>query len=211
MVIGIDEVGRGCWAGPLCVAAVRLLKPIEGLNDSKLLRPRQRERLAQQIRQHAEVSIAWMASSEIDKWGLTAALTKAVTIAAGQHQDYDEVIIDGSYNFLAGHNKPVQVIVGGDKLIPEVSAASIIAKVARDNFMKKVDKAWPEYGFAVHVGYGTARHREALKTYGVTPLHRRSYKPIQAMEFYHAAHSRPASRDRSRRISDSSRSSDHQP
>lgn len=178
MVIGVDEVGRGCWAGPLCVAAVSLPNNIDGLRDSKLLSARQRQRLVGQIRQRAHIGIAWVPAEVIDEIGLTKALVMATQFAVGQ-VDGDEIVMDGTVNFLAGHRLPVQTLAKADQLVPAVSAASIVAKVARDTYMSQMHLLLPQYAFDEHVGYGTAKHRQALQAFGVTHLHRRSFKPIQ--------------------------------
>lgn len=178
-LVGIDEVGRGCWAGPLVAGAVMLASPIEGLKDSKKLSKKQRDYLAEIILQQATgYGLGWVTPLEVDQLGLTAAVRLAMQRAVAEIKEpYAEIIIDGNYNFL--HDMPnISTLVKADDLIPAVSAASIIAKVARDNYMAEQAKLYPEYGFESHVGYGTARHIAALKEYGVTPLHRRSYKPV---------------------------------
>jgi ribonuclease HII len=181
--VGVDEVGRGCWAGPLVAGAVVLGMPIEGLKDSKKLSKKQRESLAIDIGLRAKaIGLGWVQPSEIDRIGLTEAVRLAMQRAVDQiNVPYDEIIIDGSINYLR-HDSRATPIVRADDLIPAVSAASIVAKVARDQWMaKEAHKLHPEYEFANHVGYGTKRHVELLKLYGATPLHRKSYKPIQAL------------------------------
>lgn len=181
LIVGIDEVGRGCWAGPLVVGAVILSKELIGLTDSKALSISQRTRLSQLVHEQALVcSTGWVSPLEVDQLGLTAATTLAIERAIKEINVYDEIIIDGSINFLPGNAK-VTTLVKADALVPAVSAASIIAKVARDEYMAEQSLHYPEYGFESHVGYGTARHRQALIDHGVTPLHRMSYKPIKAI------------------------------
>jgi ribonuclease HII len=182
MLVGIDEVGRGCWAGPLVAGAVLLEEPIIGLKDSKKLSKKQRERLDAEIRVQAlAFGIGWVTPQEVDELGLTLAVKLAMQRALNQITvPYDEVIIDGSLNFLAENPKTI-ALIKADDLVPAVSAASIIAKVARDNFMAQAAKAYPGYGFESHVGYGTAQHIQALKELGVCEIHRLSYKPIQAL------------------------------
>ncbi len=181
IVVGIDEVGRGCWAGPLVVGAVILAEPIAGLTDSKLLTKGRRERLAAVIRQQAVWALGWVAPAEIDAQGLTAATTLAIYRALEQiPDDFDEIIIDGSVPYLPDHAK-ARTLVKADLTVPAVSAASIIAKVARDDYMRAAAPRYPGYGFDRHVGYGTAFHLESLRTHGVTDLHRRSFKPVQAL------------------------------
>ncbi|HVC36152.1 MAG TPA: ribonuclease HII [Candidatus Dormibacteraeota bacterium] len=180
--VGIDEVGRGCWAGPLVAGAVILNQPIDGLKDSKKLSANQRQQLAKTI--HSEAGIAalgWVTAKEIDSLGLTKAVSLAMQRAIDQIQmDYQEIIIDGNYNFLFPNPKS-RTIIKADCLVAEVSAASIIAKVARDQYMSQVAKKYPNYGFEKHVGYGTDLHRERLQKYGPCDQHRRSFKPIQLM------------------------------
>lgn len=178
-IVGIDEVGRGSWAGPLVAAAVILEAPIVGLKDSKLLTRRARKLLSVTIiSQVKSYGIGWVSPAEIDNVGLTQAVTLAMSRAVGQiNANYDKIIIDGSYNFLPAYPKTTPVIKADTK-IPAVSAASIIAKVARDDYMVKCAFEFPNYFFDSHVGYGTKAHRQALQNYGPCRLHRMSYKPI---------------------------------
>lgn len=181
MIVGIDEVGRGCWAGPVAAAAVLLDDPISGLKDSKLLSKLARERLDAEIRVSAlAFGIGWATPAEIDQLGLTEAVRLAMQ-RAFRHitLPYERVVIDGNYNFFAGVPK-TECLIGADKLVPAVSAASIIAKVARDRFMAQAAGRFPGYDFEKHVGYGTAAHRAALTLHGPCELHRRSFKPLQA-------------------------------
>lgn len=164
--------------------AVVLSQPIKGLRDSKKLSRAQRESLATQIEFEAlAIGLGWVDPPTIDAIGLTAAVTLAMERAVAQITiAYDEIIIDGAFNFLAqlehvGGPK-ISTLIKADDLIPAVSAASIMAKVARDNYMYQVALQYPGYGFERHVGYGTALHIAQLKLQGVTPEHRRSYKPI---------------------------------
>lgn len=187
MILGIDEVGRGPLAGPLVVGAVVLGEAkIEGLTDSKKLSKKQREELDKTIRQNATaIGLGWVFPDEIDTFGLSAALRKATIDAVSQIKvPYHEIIIDGTVNFLKDTNKGpyVTIIKKADLLIPSVSAASIVAKVARDTYMEEQDKNYPEYNFKQNVGYGTRRHMEALSLHGTTPLHRRSFAPVSEYE-----------------------------
>lgn len=187
MIVGIDEVGRGPWAGPLVVGAVVLAgATIDGLTDSKKLSKRRREALAAEIlASNASVGLGWVHAAELDKLGLSRSLVEATKRALTQIRvPYHEIIIDGTVNFLADTDKGAYVTTmkKADLLIPSVSAASIVAKVARDEFMASQDELYPEYGFASHVGYGTAAHRQALETYGATPLHRLSFGPLASLE-----------------------------
>ncbi len=180
LVVGIDEVGRGCWAGPLVAGAVLLNQPIPGLKDSKKLSAKRRQELAEVIKQTATYGLGWVTPSEVDNLGLTAAVALAMERAIKQiHGTYDSIIIDGDYNFLPNYSS-ASTLVKADDLIPAVSAASILAKVARDYYMALASKKYPGYGFEKHVGYGTKQHSLALAELGVTPLHRKSYKPIKA-------------------------------
>lgn len=179
MIVGIDEVGRGAWAGPLVVGAVMLGGvPINGLTDSKQLTRLQREELDLLIRQSARaVGLGWVSAKHIDQIGLTEALKLASRRAIAHiRTSYDEVVIDGTVKFLDGAN--VRVMKKADLLVPSVSAASIVAKVARDAYMRHLDRVFPGYSFTSHVGYGTKRHRDAIAAQGVTPLHRLSYEPL---------------------------------
>ena len=180
IVVGVDEVGRGCWAGPLVAGAVILQNPVEGLKDSKLLTRIQREALDVTLRKKAlAIGIGWVQPAEIDRIGLTASIRKAMKRAIAQITvDFDTILIDGIFNFFP-EDPRVQTLVRADSLVATVSAASIIAKVARDQFMHDIASRYPEYGFEHHVGYGTAEHSMALRRYGVCELHRRSYRPIQ--------------------------------
>lgn len=180
-VLGIDEVGRGCWAGPLVVGAVVLNKEIPGLTDSKLLSKKKREEMDKQIRESAKfVGLGWVEPKEIDEFGLTASMRLAIERALKNAPEVTQIIIDGNINYLADNPKAVTQIKA-DQTVPAVSAASIVAKVARDTYMEKVSKEHPGFGFESHVGYGTKAHREALTAHGITVLHRLSYKPVQVL------------------------------
>lgn len=186
--IGIDEVGRGCWAGPLVAGAVMLptnfsLKncPLE-LRDSKKLSKKQRDVAAEWIHENAVAAgLGWVWPGEIDEHGLTWAVKTAMERAAAEIQaGYDEIIVDGNINYFADNPK-AKAIIKADDSVPCVSAASIVAKVARDSYMAELSEQYAGYGFDKHVGYGTAAHVAALKALGVSDIHRRSYKPIQAL------------------------------
>ena len=191
MILGIDEVGRGPWAGPLVVGAVILGgAEIEGLDDSKKLTKKRRETLDEVIREQAAAwALGWVSASELDDVGMSQALRLATRRAVKQIQSqckannvaFDEIIIDGTVNFLVDTalERYVTVMAKADGLIPGVSAASIIAKVARDQFMAEQDVVYPGYGFASNAGYGVAKHQAAIERLGVTPLHRLSFAPLQ--------------------------------
>lgn len=193
-ILGIDEVGRGPWAGPLVIGAAILPKDTAGnypdwvapLTDSKKLSEKKREAYSAIILENAlATGLGWVASAEIDDLGLSAALKLATRRAVEEIKatkvPFTEIIIDGTVNFLAGTSLEHHVtnLKKADLLIKEVSAASIIAKVARDNYMKDLAEKYPEYGFDKHVGYGTAAHKAALAKYGPCPEHRSSFKPIE--------------------------------
>jgi ribonuclease HII len=183
VIVGIDEVGRGCWAGPLVAAAVVLPGPIEGLRDSKKLSKKQREALAGIIQVQAlAIGVGWVWPEAIDSGGISISVKNAMEQALqGIKVPYDEVIIDGNSNYLR-HLPKTRALIKADDLEPAASAASIIAKVARDAYMADTAASlYPEYGFEKHVGYGTAAHIAALHAYGVTAIHRRSYKPIRQL------------------------------
>ena len=180
MIVGIDEVGRGAWAGPLVVGAVVLGgAEVKGLTDSKKLTRRQRTVLDLEIRKRAAaIGIGWVSARHIDQIGLSAALKLAASRALGHiRHDYREIIIDGTIRLI--DDPRVTLMKKADLLVPSVSAASIIAKVARDNYMRHLDAVFPEYKFASHVGYGTASHQSAIRVQGVTPLHRLSFAPLR--------------------------------
>lgn len=185
MILGIDEVGRGPWAGPLVVGAVILGCEIDGITDSKKLSLKRRLELDNEIRAKAKaVALGWVEPNEIDTLGIASALELACKRACTEIDTlgvaYTEIIIDGTVNFLKNTSKGafVTTMKKADLLVPSVSAASIVAKVARDNYMKQQAGLYPEYGLASHVGYGTAAHQAAIKKHGVTPLHRLSFAPL---------------------------------
>ena len=180
VTVGIDEVGRGCWAGPLVAGAVILTSDVPGLNDSKKLSKKRRDDLDLLIRENAVVGLGWVTSLEVDALGLTEAVRLAMQRAIDELEaEYDEVIIDGDYNYLPQVPRS-RAVIKADGAIPAVSAASIVAKVARDNFMEQLEEKYNQWEFAKHVGYGTAAHIAALKEFGVSDIHRLSYKPIKA-------------------------------
>ncbi len=180
MIVGIDEVGRGAWAGPLVVGAVLLNgETIEGLTDSKLLSKKERMRLDVEIRRRAQgIGLGWVSARQIDQIGLSEALKLASRRALAHiHHEYKEIIIDGTIRLI--DSPKVTLMKKADLLVPSVSAASIVAKVARDNYMQHLDGVFPGYAFKGHVGYGTAAHRQAIDSNGVTPIHRLSFAPLK--------------------------------
>ncbi len=183
-VAGIDEVGRGSWAGPLTVGAVVLdLNDVPtGLRDSKRLTPRRREELAVEIHRRAAVGIGEVPCGELDDLGLAAALrVAAVRAVRALPVTADVVLIDGSVDLLAGQGVRSTTVIGGDDRSASIAAASIVAKVHRDAQMCTYDGEHPAYGFAANKGYPSPNHRAALATHGPCTLHRRSWRPIQAL------------------------------
>ena len=177
-VAGVDEVGRGPLAGPVGVAAV-ILDPDDlpaGLHDSKLLSPERRQALSRSILDKAlGVAIAFASAREIDAFNIRGATLRAMARAVGAlAMRPDFALIDGR-DVPDGLTCPARALIGGDALSLSIAAASIVAKVARDALMARMDGCFPGYGFAQHVGYATSAHREALGRLGPTPLHRRSF------------------------------------
>ena len=181
---GFDEVGRGCIAGAVIAAAVILSEdapPIPGLADSKKLTPRKRERLADLIKEQATAwAIGRAEPSEIDTINVLQASLLAMRRA------YDALGIRPELGLIDGNRAPnlpcaTRTIVGGDDSIPSISAASILAKVYRDREMEIMDALFPGYGFALHKGYPTAAHIAALEEFGPSPVHRRSFAPVQRL------------------------------
>ena len=175
LTIGIDEVGRGSLAGPLVIGVVVLEHNIEGLKDSKLLTSNKRRCLNQLIKASSKYcSTGWVWPKEIDRLGLSKATKLAIERAIQPINTYVyKILIDGNYNFLK--DQRVETIIKGDQTVPEISAASIIAKVSRDNFMNNLNSSISGYGFDTNVGYGTKQHLEAIKSKGASSLHRRSF------------------------------------
>lgn len=229
-ILGIDEVGRGPWAGPLVIGVAVLPErfdennnPIEqqtwqdDLADSKKLTPKRREKLSPIILENAKATgLGWIPAKELDQIGLSNALKLATRRAVCEllkldpkqneanlkninleNLPFDEIIIDGTMNFLKGTplENMVTFMPKADAKIKEVSAASIIAKVARDDYMKNLAEKYPQYGFEKHVGYGTAAHKAALEKFGPCDEHRISFKPVA-----HIADFEGSSRQRERTI-----------
>lgn len=183
-MIGIDEVGRGAWAGPLLVVAARQSKDLpNGLGDSKTIPKSRRKQLAYEIAHSCDLGLGWVHAEVIDRIGLTKAMELAVkrALADINATSLESIIIDGHINYCPHSYKKVTCIVRADAIVPIVSAASIYAKVSRDDFMTEQSLRYPSYGFESHVGYGTKQHRQALRVHGVTPLHRMSYKPVKEL------------------------------
>ena len=180
LLAGVDEAGRGPLAGPVVAAAVILnpSKPIKGLNDSKKLSAKRRDALFDEIQDKALcLCVAQASVQEIDELNILRATLLAMQRAvAGLRLAPAKVRVDG--NQLPVLPMLCEAVVGGDALIAEISAASILAKVQRDRWCAEVDLTWPAYGFAKHKGYGTAAHMQALQAHGPCELHRRSFAPI---------------------------------
>ena len=178
---GVDEAGRGPLAGPVTAAAVMLdpSQPIDGLRDSKKLSAVARERLADEIRLRAAAwCVAEASVAEIDQLNILHATMLAMQRAvAGLGRAPDDVWVDG--NRCPNWAWRSQAVVKGDDKVAAIAAASILAKTARDQFMRKLHDAYPAYGFAQHMGYGTAAHLAALKAHGACPQHRRSFAPVK--------------------------------
>ncbi|WVN40917.1 ribonuclease HII [beta proteobacterium MWH-UniP1] len=198
MIVGVDEAGRGPLAGPVCAAAVILGADhgLVGLADSKVLSEKKREQLAPKIQADSLAwGIGWASVEEIDQIDILRATFLAMARAvecclqrlASSQPVIDprslEVQVDGNRSpgdFQGPWHWPyaTQTIVKGDQKVAEISAASILAKTARDAEMRRLHEVYPAYGFAQHAGYGTAAHLQALQEHGVTPVHRRSFAPV---------------------------------
>lgn len=172
MLCGIDEAGRGCLAGPLVVAGVILTGKVEGLNDSKQLSEKKREKLFPEIIQNASYEIVFTDNETIDEIGLSKAIKNSIMIIM-EKLSPSHTIMDGNTTFGVAD---VEAIIKADATVPEVSAASILAKVSRDRYIVEQDVHFPEYGFAKHKGYGTKHHVAMIAKYGHCKLHRKSFK-----------------------------------
>lgn len=182
-IVGVDEVGRGPYAGPVVAAAVILpanaQETIPGLNDSKKLTARKREELNKILleREDVKVSIIELSHEVVDELNILQATHKAMRMAVKELMpEADFILVDGKP--VPNLPLPSQNIIKGDSKSASIAAASIVAKVYRDNIMIEADKKYPGYGFAKNMGYGTKQHREALEEQGVCPIHRRSFAPI---------------------------------
>ena len=181
LIAGVDEAGRGPLAGPVVAAAVILPKGsfLSGLDDSKKLSPQKREEIFSGIwREAGAVGVGVVSEVTIDRINILQATYLAMRQAVSELKvSPDYLLVDGMT--VPGLDTPQLAIVSGDSLSISVAAASIVAKVTRDRIMAEKDKRFPQYGFAKHKGYGTKGHLRALGEYGVSPLHRRSFRPVK--------------------------------
>lgn len=183
-MIGIDEVGRGCWAGPLLVVAARQVADLPpGVADSKVLSKKRRESLVFDIELSCDLGEGWVSAPEIDELGLTAAMYLAVerALTALQAHPDEPIVMDGNINYCPPQYSQAVAVIDADASHPIVSAASIYAKVRRDRFMAQLGPTYAHYQFDKHVGYGTKLHSDLMKLHGVCDLHRKSYKPVLAV------------------------------
>lgn len=195
-IAGLDEAGRGAWAGPVVAGAVilplgrfDLARALAGVNDSKQLSPAERERLFPIILSTAlAASVGHATEQEIDAWGIVRATQQAMQRAIATLRVRPDALLTDALPLPAA--LPCQALIRGDQQSLSIAAASIVAKVTRDRFMQEADAAYPFYGFCEHKGYGTALHQRALQQYGPCPLHRRSFAPVRAV-LAHIEESRP--------------------
>jgi len=172
LICGIDEAGRGTLAGSLFIAGVILTSKVDGLRDSKKLSPKRREELFDRIVANSKYHIYSASSEEIDKSGLSAVIHNGLKEIIS-NLEAEKYIFDGKAKF--GIDE-LDTIVGGDNLVDEISSASILAKVSKDREMIQFGKLYPQWGFEKHKGYGTKAHIEAIKKFGLSPIHRKSFK-----------------------------------
>jgi ribonuclease HII len=184
-VAGVDEVGRGCLFGPVVAAAVVLSpdRPVRGLNDSKLLDPERRVALAERIRERAAAwAIAAVDAATIDSINIYQASRLAMRRAVSKLDPApDFLLVDAVAIDLP---IPQQALIKGDARCHAIAAASIVAKVYRDRLMRAWDEVFPQYGLAAHKGYATREHCQAIREFGLTPLHRLSFEPVRALSLF---------------------------
>ena len=177
MIAGVDEVGRGCLAGPVCACAVIIRGRIPFLQDSKKLSPKKRLELSRQI-----LNSAWVGYGEVDAQTIDQINIHQASLLAMQRAIENlsvrpkEVLVDGKFSLSIAI--PNKAIIGGDNLVDEISAASIVAKVWRDSLMADMEFQYPEYGFAKHKGYPTKLHKEALRKHGPSSIHRVTFAGV---------------------------------
>lgn len=184
-MVGVDEVGRGCLAGPLLVVAARQIDELpEGLADSKILNRKQREEFYKLLVNVCEFGEGWVKPVEIDKRGLSGAMRLGIKRALKRLsvRYREEIIMDGPINYFSNNYRKVDCMVDADALVPLVSAASIYAKVTRDRFMVELANRHPKYGFETHVGYATRQHLKALDSFGsLKRIHRQFFAPVHKL------------------------------
>ena len=173
--VGVDEAGRGPLAGPVVAAAVYLPDgvEIEGIADSKLLTPKKRRVIYKALQEKAIIGIGIVGVEEIDRINILQATLKAMALAVEKIPQAESVLVDG--NQKPPIALPITCVVGGDRTVRVIGAASIVAKEYRDDLMDGLHKEYPVYGFDRHRGYGTAAHLAALREHGMSPVHRRSF------------------------------------
>lgn len=180
MLCGIDEAGRGPIAGPMVVAGVKIIKPIQGLHDSKILSEKKRERLFDEIQTHCHYHIVFTDNHTIDEKGLSFCIKHSI-LEIMQNIEAQEYLMDGNTSFgILNLNHKIKA----DATVEEVSAASILAKVSRDRFMCEIAQKYPNYAFEKHKGYGTKVHIDAIKAHGYCEIHRRSFKTKSLEAFF---------------------------
>lgn len=178
LICGIDEAGRGTLAGSLFMAGVVLTSKVDGLRDSKKISPKKREKLFHKIVANSKYHIYSASSEEIDENGLSTALQNGLNEIIS-NLDAERYIFDGKAKFGVDQ---LETIVGGDNLVDEISAASILAKVSKDREMVELGKLYPQWSFEKHKGYGTKAHIEAIAKFGLSPIHRKSFKIKQLQQ-----------------------------
>lgn len=182
-IIGVDEVGRGPLAGPVVAAAVILNQNIllEGINDSKKITEKKREEFFLKLICFSKFSISFASVDEVDKYNILQASLMAMKRAVISLDSPESIIlVDGIHSF-DSNNKKIKTIVGGDAKYPSIAAASIIAKVVRDNYMKLISKKYNQYYWEKNFGYGTSQHLNSIKKFGITSFHRKTFSPIHKM------------------------------
>ena len=177
IICGVDEVGRGAWAGPLVAVAVVLSQRLYGLRDSKMLLASQREKLAKKIQRTSKWGIGEVGVAELNKWKLTKGTQLAFRRAVLSLKIKPDFILADGFKFLSPI--PCRALTKGDVICSSIAAASIIAKVYRDELMRNLDKKYPGYHFDKNKGYGTKSHQKALKKIGPSKIHRMFYKSLQ--------------------------------
>ena len=181
-IAGVDEAGRGCWAGPVVAAAVILPASYNwnGLDDSKKLSAEKRARLSARIQQDAATGLGIATAAEIDASNILVASLRAMARAVAKLTHVpDHILVDG--NRLPDWAHAAEAVIGGDARAPSIAAASIIAKHTRDEMMVSLDEQYPGYHWAQNKGYGVPAHREGLEAQGVSPEHRRTFAPIRRL------------------------------